>query len=168
MTSNDEWQPLTVTLVGGDLSDLDAVPAVQERRFDTILFLQTLAYAKDRARTLQTARSLLREDGVMVVSMAHPIRYAVERAERDDVGLGDAYHSAGAYSYPSRWNPDITLTHTTDTFSSIHNSLVEAGFRVERVLEPQLSEEKKERYPHKQAWLSRYVGIIIFRARPAQ
>ncbi|WP_410788923.1 hypothetical protein [Kribbella sp. C-35] len=34
------------------------------------------------------------------------------------------------------------------------------------VLEPQLSEEKKQQYPHKQAWLSQYVGIIIFRARP--
>jgi SAM-dependent methyltransferase len=158
---------LDVTLVTSDLSELGDVPELQDRRFDTILFLQCLAYAEDRVKTLQAARSLLRDDGVLVVSMAHPIRYAVERAERDGVELGDAYHSAGQYSYQSRWNPQITLTHATDTFSSLCNPFVEAGFRVERILEPQLPDEKKQRYPHKQAWLARYVGIIIFRARPA-
>jgi hypothetical protein len=102
-----------------------------------------------------------------VVTRAHPLRFAVERAERDGLELGDAYHSTEPISYPSRWNPELTLTHAVDTFSSMHNTLVDAGFRVERILEPQLSEENKKRYPHKQDWLSRYVGIIIFRARPA-
>jgi SAM-dependent methyltransferase len=156
-----------VTLMTGDLSTLDEIPALNGRRFDVVLFLQSLAYAQDRGRTLRAVRSLLADDGVLVVSMAHPIRWAVERSERDGLGLGDAYHTVGAYSYPSRWNEDVTLTHTTDTFSSIHNSLTDSGFLVERVLEPQLSEEKKRQYPHKQAWLSQYIGIIIFRARPA-
>lgn len=155
-----------VTLLPGDLSTLDEIPALDGRRFDVVLFLQCLAYAQDRGRTLRTARSLLTDDGVLVVSMAHPIRWAVERSERDAIGLGDAYHTVGPYSYPSRWNEDVTITHTTDTFSSIHNSLTDNGFRVEQVLEPQLSEEKKQRFPHKQAWLAQYVGIIVFRARP--
>ncbi|MFF1817482.1 class I SAM-dependent methyltransferase [Kribbella sp. NPDC058245] len=158
--------PPEVTLVPGDLSELDTIPELAGRTFDVVLFLQSLAYAKDRARTLRTVRSVIAEDGVLVISMAHPLRYAVERAERDGVGIGEAYHSAGPYSYPSRWNPEITLTHTTDTFASIHNPLVVAGFRVDQVLEPQLPEELKLRYPHKQDWLARYAGIIILRARP--
>lgn len=60
----------------------------------------------------------------------------------------------------------MTLTHATVTFSSMHNALVDAGFWVERLLEPQLSDEKKVRFPAKQAWLARYLGIIILRARP--
>ncbi|NIK54946.1 methyltransferase domain-containing protein [Kribbella shirazensis] len=151
----------------GDLSVLDELEPLQDRRFDVVLFLQSLAYATDRARTLRAVRSMMADDGVLVVSMAHPIRYAVERSERDGVGIGDAYHAVGPYSYPSLWNPEITVTHTTDTFSTIHNSLTDNGFRVEHVLEPQLSDENKQRYPHKQEWLSRYVGIIILRARPA-
>ncbi|WP_427886521.1 class I SAM-dependent methyltransferase [Kribbella sp. GL6] len=159
--------PAEVAFHRADLSCLDELDALKGRRFDVVLFLQTLAYARDRARTLRTVRSLMTEDGVLVVSMAHPIRYAVERSERDGVGIGDAYHAVGPYSYPSLWNPEITVTHTTDTFSTIHNALTGNGFRVEEILEPQLSEEKKARYPHKQAWLSKYVGIIILRARPA-
>lgn len=156
-----------VNFHSADLSALDELEVLRNRRFDVVLFLQSLAYAQDRARTLRAVRSLMTEDGVLVVSMAHPIRYAVEKSERDGIGLGDAYHAVGPYSYPSGWNPDVVLTHTTDTFSSIHNSLTGGGFRVEQVLEPQLSDEKKQQYPHKQEWLSRYVGIIIFRARPA-
>ncbi|MFF0338643.1 methyltransferase domain-containing protein [Kribbella sp. NPDC004875] len=158
---------LDVTLHAGDLSTLDEIDALAGRRFDVVVFLQSLAYARDRARTLRAVRSLIADDGVLVVSMAHPIRYAVERSERDGVGIGDAYHAVGPYSYPSLWNPMITITHTTDTFSSIHNSLTGNGFRVDQVLEPQLSDENKQRYPHKQEWLSQYVGIIIFQARPA-
>jgi ubiquinone/menaquinone biosynthesis C-methylase UbiE len=156
-----------VTFHTGDLSTLDELGPLQGRRFDVALFLQSLAYATDRSRTLRTVRSMMADDGVLVVSMAHPIRYAVERSERDGVGIGDAYHAVGPYSYPSLWNPDITVTHTTDTFSTIHNSLTDNGFRVERVLEPQLSDEKKQRFPHKQEWLARYVGIIVLRARAA-
>lgn len=159
--------PSQVSFHSADLSTLDQLDALRGRRFDVVLFLQSLAYARDRARTLHAVRSMMNDDGVLVVSMAHPIRYAVERSERDGVGIGDAYHAVGLYSYPSLWNPEITLTHTTDTFSTIHNSLTAGGFRVEEVLEPQLSEENKRRYPHKQEWLSKYVGIIIFRARPA-
>lgn len=71
---------------------------------------------------------------MLVVTRVHPIRFAVERAERDGIELGDAYDSMEPYSYQSRWNPELTLTHA--------------------------------RFPHKQAWLARYLGIIIFRARP--
>ncbi|MFD3405092.1 methyltransferase [Kribbella sp. NPDC058693] len=156
-----------VTLLTGDLSTLDEIEALEGRRFDLVVFLQSLAYARDRDRTLRAVRSLLTEDGVLVVSMAHPIRWAVERSEREGIGLGEAYHAVGPYSYPSLWDRDVTITHTTDTFSSIHNSLTDNGFVVERVLEPQLSEEKQQRYPHKQAWLAQHVGIIIFRARPS-
>ncbi|GAA3104662.1 SAM-dependent methyltransferase [Kribbella aluminosa] len=114
-----------VAFHSADLSALDELHTLQGRRFDVVLFLQSLAYARDRVRTLRAVRSLMTDGGVLVVSMAHPIRYAVERSERDGTGIGDAYHAVGPYSYPSRWNP------------------------------------------HKQAWLSQYVGIIIFRARPA-
>ncbi|MGC4936329.1 class I SAM-dependent methyltransferase [Kribbella sp. DT2] len=156
---------LDVTLAEGDLSELATHPAVR-RRFDTVVFLQSLGYAKDQVETLKVARELLRPDGVLVVARSHPIRYAVERAERDGIPLGDAYHSTEPYSYPSRWNPEVTLTLPTGTFSSMHNAFVEAGFWVDRVLEPQLDDELKARHPQRQAWLAKHLGIIVFRARP--
>jgi SAM-dependent methyltransferase len=157
---------LDVTLAAGDLSDLGSLPSVQGRTFDKILFLQSLGYAADQVATLRATRSLLRDDGVLIISRAHPIRFAVERAERDTIGLGDAYHATAPYSYPSGWNAAVSLTHATDTFSSMVNSLVTAGFWIEEISEPKLTEEQKEEFPEKQAWLARYVGVIIFRARP--
>ena len=56
-----------VTLLPGDLSTLDELTALDGRRFDVVLFLQSLAYAQDRARTLRAVRSLLTDDGVLVV-----------------------------------------------------------------------------------------------------
>jgi hypothetical protein len=43
------------------------------------------------------------------------------------------------------------------------NTFCAAGLRVTECREPQLTSEQAERYPHKQAWMDRYVGIIIFR-----
>jgi hypothetical protein len=120
------------------------MPSIQGRTFDKVLFLQSLGYALDEVATLCAARSLLRDDGELIISRAHPIRFAVERSERDNIGLGDAYHVTGAYSYRSGWNAEVSLTHATDTFSSMVNSLVTAGFWIEEISVPKLTEEQKE------------------------
>ncbi len=62
-----------LTLVQGDLSDLDQVPAIQGRFFDRILFLQSLGYAADQARTPRVARERLSADGFIMVVRSHPI-----------------------------------------------------------------------------------------------
>lgn len=73
------------------------MPSIEGRTFDKVLFLQPLGYALDQVvATLRTARSLLRDDGELIISRAHPIRFAVERSERDNIGLGDAYHATDA------------------------------------------------------------------------
>jgi SAM-dependent methyltransferase len=140
---------LDVTLAAGDLSDLGSLPSVQGRIFDKVLLLQSLGYAADQVATLRATRSLLRDDGVLIISRAHPIRFAVERAERDDIGLGDAYHATDPYSYRSGWNAEVS----TDTFSSMINSLGTAGFWIEEISEPKLTEEYKESSPRRRPGL---------------
>jgi hypothetical protein len=46
------------------------------------------------------------------------------------------------------------------------NAFSAAGLWVETTVEPQLSEEARRRYPHKQEWMDRYLGILIFVLRP--
>lgn len=46
------------------------------------------------------------------------------------------------------------------------NTFADAGLSIETAVEPQLNEEDRHRYPHKQAWLNKYLGIIIFKLRP--
>ena len=153
-------------LVQGDLSDLDRQPAIVGRLFNRILFLQSLGYARNQVHTLATARNHLSSDGFMVVARSHPIRFAVERSEKNGTTMGEEYYSAEAYSYSSRWNEQITLTHPGGTVADMINTFADAGLSIETAVEPQLNEEDRHRYPHKQAWLNKYLGIIIFKLRP--
>ncbi|GAB3769654.1 class I SAM-dependent methyltransferase [Microlunatus parietis] len=156
---------LDVHLHQGDLSELDSHPALIGRRFDVITVLMALGYARDVNATLKAIRGLLQPGGCLVIARAHPIRFAVERAEQQGIPLGEAYHQSTPVTYRAGWNDEVTLTHRAETFATMINDLVGAGFYVDEILEPQLSQEARERYPHKQAWLSRYVGVILLRAR---
>lgn len=49
------------------------------------------------------------------------------------------------------------------TMSDLINVLSAAGLWTESAIEPQLSEDARRRYPHKQEWMNQYVGILIFR-----
>jgi SAM-dependent methyltransferase len=154
-------------LVRGDLSDLSAVPALAGRRFDRILFLQSFGYAKDPVRALTTARDMLTDDGFVLLTRTQPIRYALERAEENGTTLGEEYFSTSSFAYRHRsWDETVTLTKRPYTMSDLLNTFSEAGMWVETTVEPRMSRELAERYPHKQAVLDTYLGILIFKLRP--
>jgi SAM-dependent methyltransferase len=159
-------QPPGLQLIHGDLAELDSVPGLAGRTFDRILFLQSFGYANDPVRTLQTARAMLADNGFILLTKTQPIRYAVERAERNETSLGEEYFSTAQYSYRSGWNDQITLTKRPYTISDLINVFSAAGLWIETAIEPQLSEEARRRYPHKQAWMNKYLGILIFKLRP--
>ncbi|HEX3930586.1 MAG TPA: class I SAM-dependent methyltransferase [Nocardioides sp.] len=146
-----------------DLSRLADLAVDEPSRFDRVLFLSSLGYADDEVATLVAARQLLRPGGAVVVARTSPIRYAVERSERDGGGLGVAYHDSEPWTYRPSWDPSIELSRRTRKFSDILNSFSAAGLRVAGCTEPRLSSEQAELYPHKQQWMDRYVGIVIFR-----
>lgn len=158
--------PSGLELMQGDLSELDSIAALSGRRFDRIMFLQSFGYASDPVRALRAARALLAEDGFILLTRTQPIRYARERAERNGTSLGAEYFSTDRYSYRSRWNDQITLTKRPYTMSDLLNAFSTAGLWIETTVEPQLSEDSRRRYPHKQAWMDKYLGILIFKLRP--
>jgi SAM-dependent methyltransferase len=151
-----------VHLVRGDLSALASVPAVAGRRFDRVLFFSSISYARDQTRTLLDARNLLADGGQVLVQRSHPVRFAVERSRANGTSLGEEYHSRQPYAYASGWNSEVTLTHSTETFSDMLNTFAAAGLAVDRAVEPQLDAEARERHPQKQAWLDQHLGVILF------
>ncbi|WP_020017519.1 class I SAM-dependent methyltransferase [Promicromonospora sukumoe] len=154
-------------LVRGDLSDLESVPELAGRTFDRILFLQSIGYANDPVRTLRAARAMLADDGFILLTRSHPIRWAVERAEQNGTTLGEEYYSTASYTYYHRsWNDQIALTKRAYTVADLLNLFSAAGLSIETTVEPQLSEEARRRYPHKQVWMDKYLGILIFKLRP--
>jgi SAM-dependent methyltransferase len=159
-------RPSGLELVQGDLSELDSIAALAGRRFDRIMFLQSFGYASDPVRTLRAARAMLAEDGFIVLTRTQPIRYALERAERSGTSLGEEYFSKDVFSYPSSWNDKVTLSKIPYTMSDLLNVFSGAGLWIEAAIEPQLTEDARSRYPHKQVWMNKYLGILIFVLRP--
>ena len=162
-------RPPGLELVRGNLSDLGSIAELVGRKFDRILFLQSFGYATDPVATLQTARTMLADDGFILLTRTQPIRYAVERAEQNGTSLGEEYFATGSFVYRHRgWNEQVTLTKRPYTMSDVLNAFSAAGLWIETTLEPQLSEDARQRYPHKQAWMNKYLGILIFKLRPRQ
>lgn len=153
-------------LIRGDLNHLDEMPQLCGRTFDRIMFLQSFGYATDPVRTLQQARAMLADDGFVLLTKTQPIRYAVEQAEQNQSSLGEEYFSTTRFSYRSGWNDRVTLTKRRYTVSDLINLFSAAGFWIESATEPQLSEDARRRYPHKQAWMDKHLGILVFKLRP--
>lgn len=158
--------PPGLELIQGDLSDLARVPGLAGRWFDRILFLQSFGYAKDPIHALKTARAMLKDDGFVLLTRTQPIRYAIERAEENGTTLGEEYFSTRSFSYRHRnWNEGVTLIKRPYTMSDLLNIFSAAGMWVETTVEPQMSREVGDRYPHKQAVLNKYLGILMFKLR---
>ena len=157
--------PPHLQLVRGDLSDVESLAEVDGRTFDRILFLQSFGYASDPVRTLRAARDLLADDGFIVLTRTQPIRHAVEQSELNGTPLGDEYFSRASFTHAHSWNPSIDLAKSRYTVSDLLNTFSAAGLRVETAVEPQLSEEARARFPHKQEWMGKHLGILAFRLR---
>jgi SAM-dependent methyltransferase len=158
--------PAGVELIRGDLSNPDSLPELRGRTFDRILFLQSFGFAKVPVHTLRAARAMLNQDGFILLTRTQPIRYALERAEKKGTTLGEEYFSKADYTYRTGWNENIALTKRTYTMSDLLNAFSKAGLWIETAIEPQLTGDAACRYPHKQAWMNRYLGILIFKLRP--
>lgn len=80
--------------------------------------------------------------------------------------MGEEYFSTVTFSYTCGWNDQITLTQRPYTISDLLNVFSKAGLWIETALEPQLPEDARLRYPHKQAWMNKHLGILLFKLRP--
>ncbi len=158
--------PAGAVLIPGDLSDLAAVPNLAGRRFDRILFLQSFGYAKDPVLALRTARAMLADDGFILLTRTNPVRYAIERSEENGTSLGEEYFSTESFAYRHRnWDNAVTLTKRPYTISDLLNTFSAAGLWIEATVEPEMPADVGERYPHKQAVMNKYLGILMFKLR---
>lgn len=159
--------PSGLQLIEGDLSDLAALPQLAGRRFDRVLFLQSFGYAKDPVAALRSARSLLADDGFILLTRTQPVSYAIERAEANGTTLGQEYFATEEFAYRHvNWDQRISLTKKPYTMSDLLNAFSGAGLWVETTVEPQMPDAARLRYPHKQAVLEKYLGILMFKLRP--
>lgn len=153
-----------------DLSYLDEITELQGCKFDLVLFLQSLGYAKDEVRSLRVARRLLKKGGAVIVARSSPMRYAMAESQRIGVPMGRAYHQMRHVTYMSEWETGVEVSHRVETFSRMVNNLCLAGFAITSVAEPYLDPAQAEQFPQHSDWMDHNFGIVIFRAvaSPAQ
>lgn len=118
-------------------------------------------------KALRAARKLLSENGFILLTRTQPVRYALERAEQNGTSLGEEYFATEAFTYRHcNWNDQVTLSKRPYTMSDLLNTFSRAGLWVEETVEPQMPAAAAERYPHKQAVMNAYLGIVLFRLCP--
>ncbi len=123
-----------------------------EGEFDLAISSLVLHYIEDYKGVLKNLNRLLVPGGEFVFSQEHPLATAYsggERWTRD--GNGRKLHvNLADYSVESErdttWFVDnVKIYHRT--FSTVINDLIDAGFIIEKVVEPKPSEEILEKYP---------------------
>lgn len=127
---------------------------------------QVMGYAQDPVAALTSLGRMLTPDGTQIMTRSHPLPFAVERAERDGTALGTTYHDTSMYSYRSGGLGRGRQEQSSNRwFAAQVNVLVDAGFTIERVEEPQLTPSRQAESPHKQDWMDKYPWIRAEGAR---
>jgi 2-polyprenyl-3-methyl-5-hydroxy-6-metoxy-1,4-benzoquinol methylase len=120
------------------IEDLD-IPNV---KFDLIISSLVVHYIEDYPALLNKVKALIHKKGEFIFSTEHPIVTAREQMNnwvKDQAGNKlhwalDHYHHEGKRE--QRWYIDGVIKYHR-TISTLLNGLIEAGFTIEKILEPQ-------------------------------
>lgn len=127
---------------------------LDDRSFDAALLALVIHHVDDRTGALRELHRVLRPGGRLVVSTHHPTS--------DWLRLGGSYFSVEPIEedwHEGRWHVRYwraPLQRTCEEFA-------DAGFLIERLVEPLPQPEMADRFPEDHAKLSREPGFIAFR-----
>jgi SAM-dependent methyltransferase len=140
-----------------DLADpLDWLP---DDSVGLVLFALALEYVDDRTSALRELRRVLRPEGALVLSRQHP--------------TGDWLRHGGSY-FDTRvieetWSKGWRVRYWLAPLERTCEELYEAGFRIERLLEPRPRAEAADIDPGRYERLSREpTGFLTIRAVPSR
>ena len=124
-----------------------------DEKFDVVISSLAFHYIEDFAGVVSAVYSLLDDGGVFLFSQEHPINTCYsgdrDRWTRDENG-SKIYANLANYCvesrYDSTWFVDgVQKYHRM--FSTIVNTLADAGFRIEKMAEPYPTPEIHQQYP---------------------
>lgn len=137
--------------------------------FDGVVSALALGYVEDWRQPLSAFARVLRPGGFLVFSTGHPFDQ-FPFAEEGESGAGetDTDEASGEANYfeverrKKEW--DVEVPYYRRSFSAVVNPLLEAGFRLDRLVEPQPTEAFRERRPERYKKESRQPVFLCVRA----
>lgn len=123
-----------------------------EERFDVVVSSLAFHYVEDFEGVIRNIHNLLKENGIFIFSQENPLctcHSGGDRWTRDENGnklhLNLADYGVEGERKTVWFVDDVKKYHRT--FSTIVNALIEAGFTIEKMIEPLPTEELLEKYP---------------------
>lgn len=114
-------------------------PGVPSEYFDVVYSIYALGWTVDLGRTLRNVYSYLKPGGTFIFSWEHPLHSRVSQ-HGDQLVISKSYHDEGLQQCEP-W--DIPAIMNQMKLGTYVNELVQAGFRIERVVEDVVIQEEK-------------------------
>jgi ubiquinone/menaquinone biosynthesis C-methylase UbiE len=136
----------------------DPIGWLADDSVDLVLFALAIEYVDDRVGALRELHRVLRPGGALVLSRQHP--------------TGDWLHHGGNYfetrTITETWSTGWTVKYWLNSLERTCEEIFEAGFWIERLLEPRPVPAAVAMEPEDYQRLSREPrGFMAFRLRPA-
>lgn len=160
------------------VGDIEKLP-FNDAEFDVVFSSFTLHYLSTYQKAFNEAYRVLKPGGTMVFSAGHPIDTAMEKVVADDTirdkRLGVVKDQKtniktvyGDYLKKSKLEAalePLNVTFYRQPISDTINQLIEAGFVIEKCIEPKPLPEFEKVDPENYKVLNRIPEIIIFKAK---
>jgi SAM-dependent methyltransferase len=133
--------------------------------FDLVVCPLVLDYVEDWRGAMREFSRILKPGGWMVFSCGHPMGDYFY-LQRRGIDIADYF---AVQPFETEWNgfgePKPLIKSFRRSFSEVLNPVMEAGFMLERLLEPLPTEQFKKADPEGYERLLRQPGFLIIRAR---
>nr|WP_246845174.1 class I SAM-dependent methyltransferase [Bdellovibrio sp. NC01] len=150
-----------VEYIQGAIEDI----SFKDAEFDLVFSSLAFHYVEDFDRVCKTIQRILKNGGKFVFSTEHPVFTARKEQDwaRDINGKiqhwpVDGYHQIGK-RHTSWLADDVIKYHRT--FSSILDSLLSAGFEINKIAEPTLTEDTLKQHPEWSDEIRRPMFLLI-------
>ncbi|MFZ2095658.1 MAG: methyltransferase domain-containing protein [Anaerolineales bacterium] len=142
------------------LANLEApLDFLEDASFDVIIAPLAMDYVKDWVPTFREFHRGLKEGSILVFSIEHPY------AKYDDHRETSNYFNVERVEYTWRgFGKPVRMPSYRRPLSEVINTLIETGFTLDRILEPQPIEEFKQADPEEYEQLMRSPGFMCVRA----
>jgi SAM-dependent methyltransferase len=130
--------------------------------FDVVVAGLVLHYLEDWVAPLRELRRVMRDTGTLVFSTHHPT------ADMELSVSGDYFATELLHDRWTKGEQTFEVTFWRRPLSAMLDAIAEAGFRVDRLTEPQPLEECRERFPEDWKRLTTEPWFLFFRVSPSR